>query len=99
MKKIVAICGNEKAKNALEEGCKILGYEVKIEVQQNNEIKGEVSIKDIKEACAVLFAIDGEVEDIDKIERFIDCEYYEVDPKFIVNDAKAVIQEIFIDLN
>ena len=59
----------------------------------------ELSINDIKESTAVLFAIDGEVEDIEKIERFIDCEYYEVEKQFIKNDASAVLNEILSDLN
>ena len=54
---------------------------------------------DIKESTAVLFAIDGDVEEVEKIERFIDCEYYEVEEQFIKNDAKAVLQEILSDLN
>ena len=64
-----------------------------------DKIINELSVNDIKESTAVLFAIDGEVEEVEKIERFIDCEYYEVEEQFIKNDAKSVLQEILSDLN
>ncbi|MEF9992354.1 MAG: PTS sugar transporter subunit IIBC [Romboutsia sp.] len=99
MKKLVAVCANESSKLALEKAGLSLGYDVKAEIQENHIIKGEVSIKDIKEAIAVLFVIDGEVEEIENIERFIDCEYYEVETKFVISDATSVINEILIDLN
>lgn len=99
MKKIVAVCANENSKKALEEDGEKLGYEIKAETQQNGKIYNEVSIKDIKEATAVLFIIEGSVEDIEEIERFIDCEYYEVEPKFVISDAASVINEIASYLN
>lgn len=99
MNKIVAVCENEESKRKLEEAGKKLGYVIIAETQVNETIKNEVSKKDIKEAKAVLFVIDGSVEDIEKIERFIDCEYYEVEPQFVINDAISVINEIISDLN
>lgn len=99
MKKIVAVCTNEESKRSLEEAGKKLGYAILAETQSNEIIKNEVSKKDINEASAVLFVIDGSVEDIEKIERFIDCEYYEVEPQFVINDAISVINEIVMDLN
>ena len=73
-----------------------IGVEIKSEIQSEGKIINELSVNDIKESTAVLFAIDEEVE---KIERFIDCEYYEVEEQFIKNDAKSVLQEILSDLN
>ena len=67
--------------------------------KSEGKIINELSINDIKESTAVLFAIDGDVEEVEKIERFIDCEYYEVEEQFIKNDAKSVLQEILSDLN
>lgn len=99
MKKIVAVCENEKSKLALEEAGKSLGYEIIAETQIKEVISNEVSQNDIKEASAVLFVIDKSVEDIEKIERFIDCEYYEVESKFVIDDAKNVLSEISSDIN
>lgn len=60
-----------------------IGVEIKSEIQSEGKIINELSVNDIKESTAVLFAIDGEVEEVEKIERFIDCEYYEVEEQFI----------------
>lgn len=98
-KKIVAVCEDENCRKALEKACNNLGYELKSEIQSQDRIKDEVSISDIQEASIVLFAIDDKVENIENIERFIDCEYYEVGPKFIINDAESVMKEIMMDLN
>lgn len=99
MKKIVAVCSTEESKKALEEAGMKLGYKIVAETQINEVINNEVSLSDIKEAIAVLFVINGSVEEIEKIERFIDYEYYEVEPQYVVNDAKSVINEIVMDLN
>ncbi|MEG1142733.1 MAG: PTS sugar transporter subunit IIBC [Clostridia bacterium] len=98
-KNIVAVCDNEICKKELEKACKYLGFIIKAEVQKDFKIKNEISIEEIKSSNVVLFAIDGTVEDIEKIERFIECEYYEVEPKFIIKDAKAIIDEIVSDIN
>ena len=84
---------------ALKKAGDSIGVEIKSEIQSDGKIINELSINDIKESTAVLFAIDGEVEEVEKIERFIDCEYYEVEEQFIKNDAKSVLQEILSDLN
>lgn len=99
MKKIVAVCVNEESKRVLVEAGKKLGYEIVAEIQNDEKIKNEVSSSDIKQAIAVLFVTDGNIEDIEKIERFIDCEYYEVEPQYVINDAESVINEIVMDLN
>lgn len=98
-KKIVVICDNENCAKALEEAGKVLDFNIVCEIQSGSSIKNEISEMEIKESMAVLFAIDGEVEDIEKIERFIDCEYYEVEPKFVLADAKNVLSEIASDIN
>ena len=98
-KNIVAICENEASSKALQEASKALGFNIKSEIQVKSKIKNELSEKDIKESAVVLFVISYAVEDIENIERFIDREYYEVEPKFVINDAKAVLNEIVAELN
>lgn len=96
---IVVIANNNDCVKALKNAGDSIGVDIRYEIQSEGTITNELSLKDIKESTAVLFAIDGEVENIEKIERFIDCEYYEVEEQFIKNDAKAVLQEILSDLN
>lgn len=96
---IIVVCDNENCAKLLEKAGKELGLNVICEIQSGLEIKNEVSEKEIKESNAVLFAIDGEVEEIENIERFIDCEYYEVEPKFVIADSKNVLSEILSDIN
>jgi fructose-specific phosphotransferase system component IIB len=98
-KNIVAICENEASSKALQEASEALGFNIKSEIQAKSKIKNELSEKDIKESAVVLFVISYAVEDIENIERFIDREYYEVEPKFVINDAKAVLNEIVAELN
>ena len=97
--KISVVCDNKECATLLENAGKELNIEVVCEVQNGVDISNEISESEIKLSNAVLFAIDGEVEDIEKIERFIDCEYYEVEPKFVVADAKNVLSEIVSDIN
>ena len=98
-KNIVAICENEASSKALQEASEALGFNIKSEIQAKSKIKNELSEKDIKESAVVLFVISYAVEDIENIERFIDREYYEVEPKFVINNAKAVLNEIVAELN
>ncbi len=96
---IVAVCENKEcAKNLYDAGQK-LNIDVKYEIQSNGTIENEVELKYIKEATAILFATDEDVENIEGIERFIDCEYYEVDCDTAINKADIVIKEIIDDLN
>ena len=97
--KISVVCDNKECATLLESAGKELNIEVVCEVQNGVDISNEISESEIRLSNAVLFAIDGEVEDIEKIERFIDCEYYEVEPKFVVADAKNVLLEIASDIN
>ena len=97
--KISVVCDNKECATLLENAGKELNIEVVCEVQNGVDISNEISESEIRLSNTVLFAIDGEVEDIEKIERFIDCEYYEVEPKFVVADAKNVLSEIVSDIN
>lgn len=47
----------------------------------------------------MLFVISDFIESIEKIDRFIDREFYEVDLKYIIEDVKFIVSEILIDLN
>lgn len=100
MNKIITVVTNENdCIKLLEDAGSSMNIEIRYEIQSNGKITNELSINDIKESTAVLFATDTEVEEIEKIERFIDCEYYEVEKKFIYNDAVSVLKEILADLN
>lgn len=100
MNKIIVVVSNDnECIESLKRAGDFIGVEIKYEIQSQGKIINELSINDIKESTAVLFAIDGEVEDVEKIERFIDCEYYEVEEQIIKNDAKLVLEEILSDLN
>ena len=84
MDKIITVVTNDNdCIKLLEDAGSSMNIEIRYEIQSNGKITNELSINDIKESTAVLFATDGEVEDIEKIERFIDCEYYEVEKQFI----------------
>lgn len=98
-KNIVVICDNDNCAKALQEAGKELGFNIICEIQSGANIKNEITENEIRESMAVLFAIDGAIEDIENIERFIDCEYYEVEPKFVLADAKNVLSEIASDIN
>lgn len=99
MKNIVVICENVECAKKLEEEASKLEYSIKFEVQENTNIVNKISTEDIKKSKAVLFVLDGSIEDIEDIERFIDIEYYEVDPTTVMNNSKEVIKEIIDDLN
>lgn len=98
-KKIIAVCDSTKCAQALEKAGEKLGYCVRSEVQNNESIINEIPKYDIESATIILFATSAEVECIENIERFIDREYYEADPKYVIEDAEAVINEILLDLN
>ncbi len=97
--KIVVVCDSKECATLLENAGKELNFEVVCEVQNGLDINNEIPESEIRLSNAVLFAIDGEVEHIEKIERFIDCEYYEVEPKFVIDNAKNVLLEIASDIN
>ena len=96
---IVAVCDDEKSVKALTEAGKKLGCLIHCEFQKDNKIKNKLSDENIRNSNAILFAIDKSVEEIEEIERFIDYEYYEVEPRFLIDNPINVINEISIDLN
>lgn len=99
MNNIVVICENTECANKLGEEANKLGYNVKFEIQKGNNIIDKISIEDIKSAKAVLFTLNRSIEDIQEIERFIDVEYYEVEPSISINNPDEVIKDIIADLN
>lgn len=96
---IVAVCDNEESAKSLINGGKEIGYNIYCEIQDGNNIKNELSIESIKNSNVVLFVTNRSVEEIDGIERFIDREYYEVEPQFVINNPINVLKEIASDLN
>ena len=46
-----------------------------------------------------ILGIVSEIEQIEEIERFIDREYYEVLPQFVIENPANVLSEITMDLN
>ena len=96
---IVAVCDNEESAKSLINGGKEIGYNIYCEIQDGNNIKNELSIESIKNSNVVLFVTNRSVEEIDGIERFIDREYYEVEPQFVINNPINILKEIASDLN
>ncbi len=99
MRNIVAICENEDCINALNEAGNKIGCHIDAEIQTNNSIINKVSQESIKNADAVLFALNCTIEEVEEIERFIDCEYYEVEPDMVIKSSEIVLKEIEMDLN
>jgi fructose PTS system EIIB component len=99
MNNIAVICENIECANNLDESAKELGYSTKYEIQEGNNIINKLAIEDIKSAKAVLFVLDRSIEEVEEIERFIDVEYYEVEPIIAINNAVQVIKEIIMDIN
>lgn len=96
---LVAVCEDEKSAKCLENIGKELGYIINCEIQENNNIKNKLSSEIIKKSNVVLFVTNKSIEEIEEIERFIDREYYEVEPKFVIENAKNVLDEIIMDIN
>jgi fructose-specific PTS system IIB-like component len=97
-KKLVAICAcpmglahTFMAAQAIEDGAKELGYEVKVETQGADGIQNELTAKDIAEAKIIIQAI--AVTPINN-ERFDAYEIFEVDLQDVIKDAKGIITEI-----
>ena len=68
------------------------------EIQKEGVIISEVSEETIKNADAVLFVLNCSIEEVEGIERFIDCEYYEVDTNTVINNTDEVLKEIEADI-
>ena len=92
--KIAAVCDNQLCGEMLKEAGKKLGLTVNYEVQNNNGIINKLSDEIIFSSNIVLF-----VTEIEEIERFIDREYYEVLPQFVIQNAENIISEITADFN
>lgn len=97
--KIAAICDNELSGKLLKEAGSRLGIIVNYEVQNENVIVNKLSNDIIQNSNIVLFVTEKEVEQVEEIERFIDREYYEVLPQFVIENPSNVISEITLDLN
>lgn len=97
-KKIVAVCAcpmglahTFMAAQAIEDAGKELGYEVKVETQGADGVKGELISEDIEEATMIIHAI--AVTPLNN-ERFDAYEIFEVELQDIIKDAKGVIKDI-----
>ena len=99
MNNIVVICEDINCGKKLKACAKDLNYNVEFEIQNENEIVNKISEKDIKNSSAVLFVVNKGINEINDIERFIDIEYYEVEPCVVLDNPKQVIVEIISDLN
>ena len=97
--KIAAICDNELSGKLLKESSTKLGITVNYEVQNEKGIINKLSNNVIENSNIILFVTEKEIKQIREIERFIDREYYEVSPKFVIEDPSNVISEITLDLN
>lgn len=97
--KIAAICDNELSGKRLKESGTKLGIIVNYEVQSEKGIINKLSNDIIQSSNIVLFVTEKEVEQIEEIERFIDHEYYEVLPQFVIENPENVISEIALDIN
>lgn len=97
--KIAAICNSELSGKLLKEAGSKLGIIVNYEVQNEEGIINKLSENIIQNSNIVLFVTEKEVEQIEEIERFIDREYYEVLPQFVIKNPENVISQITLDLN
>ena len=97
--KIAAICDNELSGKLLKEASSKVGMILNYEVQNDEDIINKLSDDVIQNSNIILFVTDKEVEQILDIERFLDREYYEVSPKFVIENADNVISEITLDIN
>ncbi|WP_434799640.1 PTS sugar transporter subunit IIBC [Terrisporobacter vanillatitrophus] len=97
--KIAAICNSDLSGKLLKEAGSKLGIIVNYEIQNEKGIINKLSENIIQNSNIVLFVTEKEVEQIEEIERFIDREYYEVLPQFVIKNPENVISEITLDLN
>ncbi|CDT44553.1 Putative PTS system, IIB component (fragment) [Clostridioides difficile] len=63
-KKIVAVCESERSLNSLKTAANDLGFDLVYEIQENDNIKNELSIYDIEDASIVLFVTSDSIESI-----------------------------------
>ena len=79
------------AAEQLAKTAKALGHEIKVETQGAMGIENELSAADIKQAQAVIFATDIEVE---KKERFDGLRTIQVAVKDAIKDPKAIFARL-----
>jgi fructose-specific phosphotransferase system IIB component len=79
------------AAEQLEKTAKALGYEIKVETQGAMGIENELSAKEIRQADAVIFAVDIEVE---QKERFDGLRVVQVPVQEAIKNPKGVIEKI-----
>lgn len=97
--KIAAVCDDELSGKLLKEASSKLGIILNYEIQNEEGIINKLPNGIIQNSNIILFVTSKEVEQIIGIERFIDREYYEVSPKFVIENPSNVISEITLDLN
>ena len=79
------------AAEQLEKTAKALGHEIKVETQGAMGIENELSSSDVKQAQAVIFATDIEVE---KKERFDGMRTLQVSVKDAIKDPQAIFARL-----
>ena len=96
MKKIVAVCAcpmglahTFMAADSLEKAAKELGVEIKIETQGADGVQNELTKKDIAEADILALAITPQ-----GMERFENCDPYEITLKEAIREGKEILEEI-----
>ncbi len=97
MKKIVGVCAcpagiahTYLAAESLEKAAKAAGLECKIETDGAGGVENELTAKDIREADAVILAVDSFVE----MDRFIGKPVLEVGVSKAVRNGDAIIQQV-----
>lgn len=96
--KISVVASDKKIIELLQKQAISCGVSIKGEVQLNNKIENKLTIDDIMDSDAVLFSVNNPVEEIEDIERFIDLEYYEVEPNIVISSPDIVLKEIIEDI-
>ena len=95
---LVAVCDKEVVAKQLEQTCDKLGYDITCEIQQENEIINKLSDEALDKSNAILLVTQKEIEQIEDMDRFKHRHYYQVLPIFIMQDTKAILDEIIEDL-
>lgn len=97
MKKIVAITAcptgiahTFMAAKALETAGKKLNYDIKVETQGATGIKNKISIQEVSEADAVIFAVETKVREE---ERFKDKTIHKISVKEAIKNAEKAIKD------
>ena len=97
--KIAEVREKKLSGKMLKKKKKKMNFVVNYEVQNGSAIINKLSDNIIKTTNIVLFVNEKEIEQIEEIERFIDREYYELLPQFVIENPANVLSEITMDLN